>query len=74
MTKITIYQNNRNTNKYIEIHNDGHYHNSIRQFLFWKETNVTFYTGDKKLHRWRITNLKELLEDYHTCKGVQNND
>ncbi len=30
MTVITIYQNKRNENKFLEIHNDGHYHNSVR--------------------------------------------
>ena len=61
--KITIYQNKRNINKYLEIHNDGHYHNAVRQYMKW-ENGVKNLLGDKKLHRWRISNLKELLEDY----------
>lgn len=62
--EIKIYQNKRNKNKFIEVHNDGHYHNSVRQFMYWKENDVKYLVGDKKLHRWRIENLKELLEDY----------
>lgn len=62
-TKTTLYQNKRNPNKYLEVHNDGHYHNTVRQFLKWPN-GVKYVTGDRKLHRWRIGNLKELLEDY----------
>ena len=29
MTTIKVYRNKRNPNKYIEVHNDGHYHNCI---------------------------------------------
>lgn len=63
MTTVTIYQNKRNSNKYIEVHNDGHYHNSVRQYLEWSN-GVRNYTGDRLLHRWRKENLNELLEDY----------
>ena len=62
-TKVTIYQNKRNPNKYIEVHNDGCYHNSVRQFLHWSN-GVKYFVGDRRLHRWRANNLKELLEDY----------
>lgn len=37
MTTIAIYRNKRNKNKYIEVHNDGHYHNSVKQFMQWKK-------------------------------------
>lgn len=60
---IKHYQNKRNENKFLEIHNDGHYHNTVRQYMKW-DNGVTYYVGDKKLHRWRANNLKELLEDY----------
>lgn len=30
--KIRTYQNKRNKRKYIEVHNDGHHHNSVRQY------------------------------------------
>ena len=66
--KITIYQNKRNKNKYIEVHNDGHYHNTVRQFMKW-HNGVVNYVGARigkktTLARWKINNLKELLEDY----------
>lgn len=61
-TKVSIYVNKRNENKFLEIHNDGHYHNSVKQFMCWP--NVKNDTGDGCLHRWNKGNLKELLEDY----------
>lgn len=74
MTTIRIYKNLRNSNKYLEVHNDGHRHNSVRQYI---ETNtfvkgrkvgiVKNYTGDGSLHRWRKENLEELLTDYICC-------
>lgn len=72
-TAVQIYRNKRNSHKYIEVHNDGHYHNSVRQYLYWDRNVVTDepllppvknMVGDGKLHRWRKKNLKELLEDY----------
>lgn len=71
MTTVKIYRNKRNGNKYIEVHNDGHYHNTVRQFMFWKTkrkgrpvSEVKNYIGDGCLHRWRIGNLRCLLDDY----------
>lgn len=73
MTTIQVYRNRRNSNKYIEVHNDGHYHNSLKQYLYWERNVVTGeplpkpvknITGDRRLHRWRKVDLKELLEDY----------
>ena len=61
---IRTYQNRRNENKYIEVHNDGHYHNTVRQFMFLEKFGVENLLGDRKLHRWRIGNLRVLLEDY----------
>ena len=73
--KITIYRNKRNENKYLEIHNDGHYHNTVRQYMYWKYTKkgvviseTKNFTGDGVLHRWRIGNLRELLEDYEEVR------
>ena len=60
---IKTYQNKRNENKYLEVHNDGHYHNTVRQYMKWNN-GVKNFTGDKRLHRWRAKNLRELLEDY----------
>lgn len=64
-TKVTIttYQNKRNEHKFLEIHNDGHYHNSVRQYIKCPN-GVKNFTGDRFLHRWRRQNLNELLEDY----------
>ncbi len=64
MTTVTVYRNNRNPHKYIEVHNDGHYHNSVKQFMFWKENFVRNELGDRCLHRWKIADLKVLLADY----------
>lgn len=71
MTTVNYYRNKRNKNKYIEVRNDGHYHNTVRQFMLWSwrkwNTVQSFtknFTGDGHLHRWRIGNLKSLLEDY----------
>lgn len=70
-TVVKVYRNKRNNNKYIEVHNDGHYHNSVRQYIEHNQKVagrkvgiVRNYTGDGSLHRWRKCNLKELLEDY----------
>lgn len=60
---IKTYQNKTNENKYLEVHNDGHYHNTVRQYMKWKN-GVKNFTGDKRLHRWKAKNLRELLEDY----------
>ena len=34
MTTVQIYRNRRNPNKYLEIHNDGYYHNSVRPYMY----------------------------------------
>ena len=73
MTTITIYRNKRNRNKYLEVRNDGHYHNTVRQYIMWETkskkgklltSQIKNYTGDGYLHRWKICHLKMLLEDY----------
>lgn len=63
MITVTIYQNKRNKHKYIEVHNDGHYHNSVRQYMKW-QNGVKNFMGDGILHRWRKENLHDLLKDY----------
>lgn len=70
-TVVKVYRNKWNNNKYIEVHNDGHYHNSVRQYIEHNQKVagrkvgvVRNYTGDGSLHRWGKCNLKELLEDY----------
>ena len=69
--EVKTYQNKRNRQKYIEVQNDGHYHNSVRQYIEYNQKVagrkvgiVRNYTGDGCLHRWRKGNLKELLDDY----------
>lgn len=71
MTTVRTYTNKRNSNKHIEVHNDGHYHNTVRQYMLWEQRRhgvlislTKNYTGDGILHRWRAENLKALLEDY----------
>lgn len=70
MTTIRYYQNNRNENKFLEVRNDGHYHNAIRQFIYHRYPRrigrglVVNFTGDGVLHRWKRANLDELLKDY----------
>lgn len=63
MTTINRYKNRRNPNKIIEVHNDGHYHNSVKQYMSFPN-GVVNPTGDGHLHRWRRGNLDALLEDY----------
>lgn len=63
ITTTTIYRNRYNHNKYIEIHNDGHYHNSVRQYMSF-QNGVKNLTGDRCLHRQRKGNLISILEDY----------
>lgn len=63
-TKINVYRNKRNRHKFLEIHNDGHYHNTVRQYMYWRATGVKNKVGDGTLHRWRKENLTELLSDY----------
>lgn len=68
MTTVVFYRNKWNENKYVEVHNDGHYHNSVRQFMKWKN-GVKNLLGDRILHRWKISHLNELLEDYERIEG-----
>lgn len=77
MTTVKIFRNKKNPNKYIEVHNDGYYHNSVKQYMYWERNVITGelfqkpvknVTGDKKFHRWRKKNLEELLKDYELIK------
>ena len=63
-TTIKIYRNIRNNYKYIEIHNDGYHHNSVKQYMYFDKVNIKNELGDRHLHRWRKNNLAELLKDY----------
>ena len=67
MTTIQVYRNRRNSNKYIEVHNDGHYHNSLKQYLYW-ERNV--FTGEP-LPEPVISLLKQLTSgEKREIKGI----
>ena len=68
-TIIRIFKNKRNPNKRLEIHNDGHYHNSVKSYMEW-DNGVKNLLGNKKLNRWKKANLDELLEDYEEVKGA----
>ena len=68
-TIIRIFKNKRNPNKRLEIHNDGHYHNSVKSYMEW-DNGVKNLLGNKKLNRWKKANLDELLEDYKEVKGA----
>lgn len=67
-----FYRNKRNRNKFLEVHNDGYRHNTVRQYLEWTSAfqraigkkPVRNYTGDGKFHRLNKESLTELLEDY----------
>jgi len=81
MTTIQTFRNRRNPNKFVEVHNDGHYHNSVKQYMYWEANVITGerllksvknLLGDRKLHRWRKANLNELLEDYEEVKINEN--
>lgn len=78
MTTIQTFRNRRNPNKFVEVHNDGHYHNSVKQYMYWEVNVITGerllksvknLLGDRKLHRWRKANLNELLEDYEEVRN-----
>ena len=69
MTRITIYRNKQNENKFLEVRNDGHYHNAVRQYIYTPTSGNIGLTGDGMLHRWRKENLSALLEDY-TVEGT----
>ena len=68
---ITVYQNNRNKNKYLDVKKTKCSHFYIRQYMYWKENGVQNFIGNKKGHFSRVTRkniLNELLNDY-TEKG-----
>ena len=74
VTTIKTYRNKRNPNKYLEVHNDGHYHNSLKQYMFWSKNPdgavlsnpIKNVTGDRKLHRWSNNHRNESKEAINT--------
>ena len=65
MTTIRLYRNRRNDFKWLEIHEDGEGHRSVRQFIHFPDTAICNLTGDGMLHRWRKSYLDEVLKDYY---------
>lgn len=45
MTTIQVYRNRRNSNKYIEVHNDGHYHKIEKTAVAKVTTKKVAYGG-----------------------------
>lgn len=62
--KVMVYRNRRNPNKHMEVHDDGHGHRSMRQYMEWPEHGVKNYTGDGQLHRHSKATADEILDDY----------
>lgn len=60
---IEFYQNKRNPHKFQEIHIDEYGHYLVREVMKF-DNGVINKVGDGKLHRWKLNNLRELLEDY----------
>lgn len=67
VTSVIRYVNIRNEHKFLEIHNDGYYHNSVRQYMYWPTFKIKNFTGNGTLNRWKKKNLAELLKDYRIC-------
>ena len=64
MTEIKVYQNVRNRHKFIEVHEDGHYHRAIRQFIYNPHYGHVQLVGDGMLHRCSAHWFSELMQDY----------
>lgn len=62
-TIVRIYRNKANRNKFLEVHNDGYYHNRVVQYMHW-ENGVKNTAKGSVLWRWKKANLNELLKDY----------
>ena len=60
-TTVRIYRNKANRHKFLEVHNDGYYHNRVVQYMHW-ENGIKNCTD--VLWRWKKANLQELLKDY----------
>ena len=62
--KITIYRNKHNFDKWLEVHEDGEGHRSVRQYIYTPSSGHVGLTGDGMLHRWRKEPFTELTDDY----------
>lgn len=64
--KILKYMNKENANKYLEVHDDGYGHSSVKQYMEWDTPrgHVKNLTGTGRLNRMSKEQLDTLLEDY----------
>ncbi len=69
--KVQIYRNNRNENKYIEVHTDKCYHKWARQYMEWKGVGVKNLLGDGYLHKYRVADMSSILEDYELIRTIE---
>lgn len=60
MTTIIYYQNKENPYKFIEVHNDGHYHNSVKQFIAKNGKHIVI----NPCYRMKKKAFMELLNNY----------
>ena len=69
MTTVKHYKNKRNEHKHLEVHNDGHRHNSVKAYMQFPN-GVRNDLGDRCLIK--VGNFQdiepELLEDYEEIK------
>lgn len=67
----TIYQNNLNADKYLEVirYGCGHYH--IVQFMRWGSIVNKIGSRTGRRCRWTKRNLQELLQDYHRTEAFE---
>ena len=63
-SEVNFYRSKRNPNKYLEVRRYRNGSIYVRQFMWWKETGIKSFSGDERLHRWRILDLMDLLSDY----------
>lgn len=79
-TTVTHYSNKRNPHKHLEVHNDGHGHRSVKQYIKhtaddlrkefpekepYSEEPIINTTGDGALHRMKKRDFTELTNDYN---------
>ena len=79
-TTVTHYSNKRNPHKHLEVHNDGHGHRSVKQYIKhtaddlrkefpdkepYSEEPIINTTGDGALHRMKKRDFTELANDYN---------
>lgn len=69
--KVQIYRNNRNENKYIEVHKDKCYHNWARQYMEWKGAGIKNLLGDGRFHQYRKRDIDNILVDYELIRTTE---